>query len=432
MRAYLQQGTFGVLGPKLWQRLVSQRSIRVFMVRSLGMAALFGLEVTLARWLGAAGYGVFSIILAIATIVSRLAPLGWLNAATKFVSAFAGSRQFGLLKGVLITAHAITAIGLIVSVLLLTLASRTWPAMAIASYLPYVIPLMFVLTIVELHRFVLRGLHAGDLGEALPVLILPTLVATAIWVFGISEPQTATYSYGLICLPLILFSTVAIWRRVPRDVWKAPAEFNFRGWSLAALSMLVGSFSDELTARLPVIVLGMLGNEQEAGLYQAAARLALMCVFVLRVVTPIAAPNISVLHQERKFAELRSVFLRYCLTSLIGALPLFFLFLFAAGPVLRLFGSEFVEASGILRLLSFGYLVSAASGPCATALMMIGREKIYGFLAFANLLGTAAACYVLARYFGGYGAAVALASSIAVANLIYLTIFLRATRPLPT
>jgi hypothetical protein len=52
---------------------------------------------------------------------------------------------------------------------------------------------------VGIASIVLRGLHAGDLGEAFPVLLLPAAVALTVIVFGIST----------------LFPRFA-WRRGPR------------------------------------------------------------------------------------------------------------------------------------------------------------------------------------------------------------------------
>jgi len=222
---------------------------------------------------------------------------------------------------------------------------------------------------------------------------------------------------------------VSIARRLPAPVLRCPAEFRIREWSLAALSVLLGSASDELTARTAVVVLGALGSGHEVGLYQAAARVSLMIVFALRCLTPVAAPRISVLYHEGRFPELRSMYRRLCLLSLIGSLPMFLLFTLIPEHVLEWFGPEFVEARGILRVLSLGYLVSAAAGPCATALMMIGQERIYASLAFVGLLLNALVSYMLAQHLGGLGAAIGTASVLMLNNALYVAIFFRATAP---
>jgi O-antigen/teichoic acid export membrane protein len=415
----------GVLGA------LENRAVRVFLVRSLGAAALFGLEVTLARWLGVVGYGNFGFAAAIAIVISRLAPLGWLNASTRLVSTYISAERFGLLKGSLIQSHIATGLGLAVSVLLLLVFALINPHSSFFGVNQIVrsfLPLAFGLALLELHRYVLRGLHAGDLGEALPVLLLPALVAAAIWIFRIREPDTAIWIYSGVCFLLFLLSSVHIARRLPAPLWTTAAEFRSREWSRIALAMLLGAVSDELVARTAVIVLGTLGTQRDLGLYQAAARLSLMNVFVLRALTPVAAPRVSVLYQNSRLAELRSTYRRLCLMSFLGCLPFFICFIVIPERILGFFGPEFLAGDTMLRVLSIGYLVSAAAGPCATGLMMIGKENVYGALAVAALLFNAVGNYLLARYAGGLGAAIATATVIVCSNLLYVTIFLRATR----
>jgi O-antigen/teichoic acid export membrane protein len=400
-------------------------------VRSLGAVALFGLEITLARWLGIVGYGTFSFAAAVATVVSRLAPLGWLNASTRLVSAYASAERFGLLKGSLILSYIATTLGLAVSAFLLLALVLVSPSSGLSSTDQVVrsfLPLALGLTLLELHRYLLRGLHAGDLGEALPVLLLPALAASAIVAFGIGQPDPAIWIYSAICFLLFLLSSVLIARRLPAPMWATAAEFRSREWFGMALAMLLGALSDELVARTAVIVLGTLSTERDLGLYQAAARLSLMNVFVLRALTPVAAPKISVLYHSGQLVELRSTYRRLCLLSLLGGLPFFICFMAIPQTFLGFFGLEFVGAEWLLRVLSIGYLVSAASGPCATALMMIGKEKVYGVLAVTALVLNLVGSCVLVQYAGSLGAAIATATVTVGSNLIYVTIFLRATR----
>ena len=410
-------------------RVVKGRSVRVLLVRSCGALALFGFEIALARWLGVVGYGTFSFAIAVATVVSRLAPLGWLNASTRLVSTYISAERIGLLKGSLVLCHVATACGLALSALaLLVLAHLSAELSTVGPILGSLLPLGLGVTLLELHRYVLRGLHAGDIGEGLCVFLLPVLVVSVIWIFGLREPDSAIWAYSSVCILLFLFSSVYIGWRLPASIWTTAAEFRGREWSKIAFAMLLGVVSDELVVRTAVIVLGSMSTEQELGLYQAAARLSLMNVFVLRALTPVAAPRVSVLYQEDRLPELRKKYRRLCVLSLFGALPFFICFMAIPRAVLGLFGPDFVGADWILRVLSIGYLVSATAGPCATALMMIGKEKIYSALAvtalFLNIVGN----YVLVQYAGGLGAAIATATVVVGSNLIYVTIFFCATR----
>mgnify|MGYP000146087962 CR=1 FL=1 len=408
--------------------LPSAPAVRVLIVRTLGVAALLGFEITLSRRLGVTGYGTFSFVVAIATVISRLAPLGWLNASTRLVSGYLIEGRLDLLKGSLIMSHLVTGLGLTATMLATAVVSIGFNMSSSKEMVWLALPLATVLTLLELHRFVLRGLQAGDLGELFPVLLLPATVALAVIACRIDAPGPALHTYSAAGLCLVVVSSVCIWRHLPPAIAKTASAFRRRAWSMLALAILIGSVSDEIVARAAVVALGSLGSERDLGLYQAAARLSLMNLFVLRAITPVAGPRISILYHAGRLAELRTVYGRFCLLSLMGCLPFFFCFAFFPEFALGWFGSEFVHGAQVLRLLSLSYLVSAAAGPCATALMMIGKEKVYSAVAVLNVAFVIIASLILVPLVGATGAAVATGVGIIGANLIYLAILLQALR----
>ena len=380
-------------------------ALRILLVRTLGVAALLGFEITLSRWLGLSGYGTFSFVAAIAALISRLAPLGWLNASTRLISGYMTEGRLDLLKGSLIMSHLVTALGLAMTGLAFLIALVGFDMRIDNPLIWMAFPLGIVLTLLELHRFVLRGLHAGDLGEAFPVLLLPAAVALTVIVFSISTPVPALYAYGAAGLGMIVVSGLCIRRLLPPAIKQTAAAFRGHVWSMMAFAILVGSLSDEIVARTAVIALGSLSSERALGLYQAAARLSLMNLFVLRAITPLAGPRISALYHAGQMSELRGAYRRLCLMSFLGCLPFFLCFALLPEFSLGWFGPEFVDGAQVLRILSIGYLISAAAGPCATALMMIGQEKAYSVVALLNVAFVIIASLVLIplnrRHWGG-------------------------------
>ena len=87
---------------------------------------------------------------------------------------------------------------------------------------------------------------------------------------------------------MIAVSGLCIRRLLPPAIKQTAAAFRGHVWSTMAFAILIGSLSDEIVARTAVIALGSLSSERALGLYQAAARLSLMNLFVLRAITPLA------------------------------------------------------------------------------------------------------------------------------------------------
>ena len=141
-------------------------ALRILLVRTLGVAALLGFEITLSRWLGLSGYGTFSFVAAIAALISRLAPLGWLNASTRLISGYMTEGRLDLLKGSLIMSHLVTALGLAMTGLAFLIALVGFDMHIDSPLIWMAFPLGIVLNIrPDRYRFVLRGLHAGDLAS---------------------------------------------------------------------------------------------------------------------------------------------------------------------------------------------------------------------------------------------------------------------------
>lgn len=403
--------------------LCRNRILRVLAVRSAGVLALYGLEITLARRLGVAGYGVFAYLLVTATLVARFAPLGWQNAATRFVAAARTHDDLPLLKAGLARAYLSTAVGLVAAGLLLAALART-PLLA-AAWLPAVgLPLAATLTLLELHRFILRGLDRSETGEALPMLLLPMLVIAGLWLLPVREAATAAALYAGAAGVALAVSAAVILHRLPKG-WRAAAAAPApRSWLWMSGAILIGSVSDEATARVAVLVLGAAGDEAGAGQYQAAARLVLMTVFVLRAATASFSPRIAALHHAGETARLRREYGRVCLASAAGGLPFLLLFGLAPQAALALFGPGFAAAAPLLQVLAVGYMASAAAGPCGTALMMTGRERAYAVNAIIGLACALGGSLALVPSLGPLGAAAATAAALVVVNLLNVTVLL--------
>src|SRR3546814_12793103 len=121
--------------------------------------------------------------------------------------------------------------------------------------------------------------------------------------------------------------------------------------------------SDVCSSDLPVILLGVLSADQDVALYHAAARLALMNVFVLRALTPVAAPHFCELHSAGRLTELRTLFRRQCLLSFAGAVPVFIALTVFPGTVLALFGQEFPPSETKPRVPRLAYPAPHATRP---------------------------------------------------------------------
>jgi O-antigen/teichoic acid export membrane protein len=166
------------------------------------------------------------------------------------------------------------------------------------------------------------------------------------------------------------------------------------------------------------IVLGIWATSADVGIFNAASRTVLLGGLVLMAVNSIAAPKFAALHREGDMKALNSMARSSAILMLAIASPLLLAFTLAPGPVMRLFGPEFVAGAPLLVILALGQFVNVATGSVGYLLMMTGHEKL-----MRNSVAIAAALnlvlnLVLVPIAGTLGAAIATAISLATLNLV--------------
>ncbi len=402
-------------------------TVEAFVLHAAGMGLLLLMQVYLGRTLGKAGYGAFSYALALAGVLAILVPLGWPTALMRFISQYTEEGRFGLLRGAVNTAYAVTFVST-AAVSLALLGSSLWDAVPEELHvsLRYAALLLLFLAFVGLRRKALQGLGRVR-GSLVPEeIVLPVLVVSGVYLLGVSTPQGAFLVYFAAALAAFVLGGMWLWRAMPQGVRAAKPEYERRAWMAVALPMMFGGLSQIAMNRTDVLVLGALANLEAVGLYGAAARIAAVNVFVLGAVNQLAAPMMARAFHGGRTRQVGAILRRAMLWSALGSLPLFLAMVLFPGTLIGLaFGPEFVGGAGVLRILAFGQFVNAATGPVGFALLMTGRERAFAATTAAVAVATVAGSLLAVPAFGAVGAAVVTAASVAILNLSQLLLVLK-------
>ena len=201
-------------------------------------------------------------------------------------------------------------------------------------------------------------------------------------------------------------------------------------WGTALPLMLTDLAAVGLT-QADVVLAGRLLPVEQVGIYAAASRLAILGALALTALNQILAPVISRLHHQGRTLELDSLLKtvnRLCLTV---SMPLLALLVGLAGPLMGVLGPRFTAGSAALVVATLGVLVNVGTGSVGYALMMAG----YQWLAFAtNLvcLGLLVGLmWWLVPLYGVLGAAIGMAASTSLVNLVRLVLVRRLLRANP-
>jgi O-antigen/teichoic acid export membrane protein len=384
------------------------------------MVARFGTE---------AGYGVYSLALAMLNICALLAALGLQQGVPRIIAYARGkndsekvqklipaSVQFGLIAGI--------ALGIIVFLTSDILAAKVFHDAALAFPLKIFALGIPFLTLIYVLVSIFRGL--GDikptvyfqniLGPLFFVLFLLPIIFLHLPFTGVFYAYVA--ALAISCVVLIVYTV----KRLPFPIrlrtklrgnpaGKELLLFSLPLFGVAVLSLII-TWTDTL-------MLGALKDSVDVGLYNAAHPLANFISAPLAAMGLIYVPVVSGLYAQGSMPEMRRNFSILTKWLCVATLPLFLiLFLFAETVLGFVFGASYGSAATALRILSIGLIVNNFCGPNGATLVTMGEVRfiLWTTLATAGLnVGLNA---VLIPPFGIEGAAIASMVSLISFNLI--------------
>lgn len=182
--------------------------------------------------------------------------------------------------------------------------------------------------------------------------------------------------------------------------------------------LLVYSLFTMAGSWLPLICLGIFSDPDQVGQYGAAARIAIVILFILLAFNSVTPARFARLHANGDMAGISRLARNSSVLMTLVALPLTVLLCWFGGWILGWMGEDFPPAAPVLAILAIAQLVNVATGSVGYILIMTGHEtqlRRAATLGFAvNLLG----CLTLIPLWGVLGAAAAAATAIVTENLV--------------
>src|SRR5205085_12644835 len=130
-----------------------------------------------------------------------------------------------------------------------------------------------------------------------------------------------------------------------------------------------------LLAQSDKIVLGICLNAREVGIYSIAVALVAFVSIFLQSINQIFAPTIAELHAGNQKELLLSLYQTLTKWVIGFSLPLAFVIMIFARPLLEIFGREFGEGWPVLVIATFGQLVNCSVGSVGQLLLMSGQQQ---------------------------------------------------------
>jgi O-antigen/teichoic acid export membrane protein len=406
------------------------RQSGVFFAGTLFTAAFgYVFKVYLARVLGAAELGLYTLGITLIGFFGIFNTLGLPQSAVRFVASYSAQRKFDKLHALLWCGTGLLlAANLVFSAVLLFfgrfIALRFYHAPALVPYMPLFALMMLFSVLSSFWGKVLSGyrdlklrtLILNFLGSPLTFLVAVLLISAGMGLRGYLWAQIVSSTVG--CLLLV----IAVQRLTPE-----PARFSFRSgalperevWSLSTAMLGIG-FLEFVLVQVDKILLGFYRGAREVGVYSVAAAVVVYVALALTSLNQIFAPTIADLHARAEHKLLARLFQSLTKWVVGLTLPLAVVVIVFSRPLMRIFGQDFEAGWPILIIGTIGQLVNCGVGSVGYLLLMSGREKRVLRVQIAMAGVMVVLCVVLIPVWGVVGAALAAAITNGATNVAYL------------
>jgi O-antigen/teichoic acid export membrane protein len=262
----------------------------------------------------------------------------------------------------------------------------------------------------------------GTFSQAVVPPLLLLTASIVLWLQGAATVHAVFLAYVTAAVAAVALA-MATWRGRPRGIWRERGAFDTVRLLRTSMPLLLVNSMTLMLGWTDVLVLGIWRDAGEVGIYGIAMRVALLTTFILSAINVVVAPQFAALHAQGNTAALRRLAQQSAVWTLLTAAPVILILLLVPDLILQIFGPQFREGAGPLRILALGQLVNVATGSVGALLVMTGHEKlmrnIVAVSAALNLLGALA----LVPHYGPIGAAISTACALAFMNVVsWLTV----------
>lgn len=400
-------------------------ALGTFALNITAMGLNFVVVLLLSRFLGASGYGAYASAFAWAGVLSVVSVLGLTSLVVRHAAAYQADASWGLFRGLLRRTNQAVATSSAFAIVAAALAGLAIYHGRPELLHPFLVALALVplIALTSLRQAAMQGLGrvvAGRIPETIVAPLLFILIALTMHQLAVDHLTAAGATAAQVAATLASFvlGTWLLRRVLPSSARARAPEYDTASWRRSAVPLIVLNVIMAANAQVGTIMLGALTNATDAGVFNVAFRVTIFISFVMLAASYPLGPAIARLHAAGQREGVEATVVRAARLVLLVSLPVALILVVFATPILSLFGHGFSGGATAVRIMAIGDVVNVLTGFGGLVLVMSGREsdlsRSVALGAFLNL-GIAA---LLIPSFGVIGAAVAMAVSLALSNIV--------------
>jgi O-antigen/teichoic acid export membrane protein len=392
-------------------------------VRAIGAACAFLLNIVIGRMLGVEGAGYYFLALAFTTVIAIVVRLGMDGALLRVSGNENATENWGRLRSGF--AKGLTIVGIVSGVASLIvafgaeeIAIRLFKEPSLAPVLAWMAFSILTYSLMPILAECLKGI--GRIRDSMMVAgaIYPVMTLVVLWpLVSLMGIPGAALAYTIGTGVSVLYGGF-VWRKaIPRDT--APSDYPIAALAKSARSIWVMSvLSSAVLPWAPLFMLGIWHSSDEVGVYGAATRIVMILGFFVMTASTAVSSRYSRLIAAGDIAGLNHLVRRFILIVTLAASPIFLLLTFGGSLVLHLFGADFAVGGTALAILALGEGTRLLTGSAGNMLILNGYERDIRNSALVSVAVVLGLAMLLIPTYGGIGAAIASAAALASINVI--------------
>jgi len=395
---------------------------------------LLVLELFIARALGAAGYGAFSLGLATLFVVANAALLGLNFGVIQYLSVHQEEQRPDLVRGVLRTSLVVTALTGVAAAAAVWLAADVLALRVFSK--PELGPALRIVALAIPFETLNQNLSAGFRGlrrfrdhVMVSDLWRNALALTAVLVLSLRKLELVPVLWVLV-LGTAAATLIGLWRMRAALAGDAGGSLNQHAARLLRFSyLLIGwNLFQQLAGRGLLLLSGIFLSSADVGILSAFTRLLLLFTFFQSGINQTTPVEFARLHHLGDRAQLQRTFAGITLALLIAATATALPLVTAPPVLLGLIGPEFSAGGWWLVPLVAAQLLNVGTGPAGQLLIACHRQREVFIASVCSGLAMLLLGVILMPSLGLPGAVLAGTATILLLTLIRLVYLWRFER----
>lgn len=404
---------------------LAQEAIWAVFLRVFYAGFTFLSTVFLARFLGAANYGVYAFAFSLVVLLSTPIHSGIADLVLRETVYGLTQNRPDYVKGVWYWAHQIV---LFFSLLIIGIGCLLiWWRGGVGSVTGwmFIVTLLLVpfFSLVNIYGYILRGLQYTVLGLIPDFFVRPgvfwILIVLAIYIF--KQKLTPFYAILLQLIAVIISIVIAIWflnKYTPHNIKVIKSYIKEKKWIKSGLFFGLLSVLGVINNQSSIIILGLLDSPKSVGYYRVAVQMANLTILGLQSVSLVITPRFADLWSKGDNSQLQKLVTWSSRVIFIFNMIVVIIFLLVGRSLLHfVFGEEFNESYIPLVILLCGQVINSSTGAVWFLLNMTGYErKIVMVMGVTSLISILLGLFFIPLW-GVVGASVATSLSLFIWNV---------------